>query len=414
MASWSHVWIVVVVRDQPPPHRADPPPGLTSHCHDKDRLRSPFGNMSFQWIGRVSVGSAVFLRGTTAEVTERILGASVGSWAFLPLFVLSPQVSREWNKFASVTFSGFRQSQQNTASWAHGWKMSGFVKSCCRFHCHCATNLNPCLSFRLPPPQFSTALFGNYVAAKLTCAFVCIEKPKRFVLSLHLTWMDLRSLQNSSRPNHIQPNFAANHVEVTFKHDPSGNSDQGKSQKNHSAFSKWIKMSVPAKQSFFVLFFFFCLFRPNATVSRIGLMESRLCRCHGGPPPPPWLTPPPCDGWLGRSASTLTKRTCFPGHHWVQPGWIEIFEATNRRKRRGDFLFWCNRQVQAEEEKTKETRNSDDKYMNDQQFNKVNEKISQTTSAFYWSKPVDRLCCDFRVCTWYTCTRMHICMAFNR
>ena len=28
--------------------------------------------------------------------------------------------------------------------------------------------------------------------------------------------------------------------------------------------------------------------------------------------PPPWLaTPPPRDGWLGRSASALTKRTCF-------------------------------------------------------------------------------------------------------
>ncbi len=42
-------------------------------------------------------------------------------------------------------------------------------------------------------------------------------------------------------------------------------------------------------------------FRPSATVSRIGLLESCLhCRCHwcGGPPPPPpagWLTPP---GWL--------------------------------------------------------------------------------------------------------------------
>ena len=65
------------------------------------------------------------------------------------------------------------------------------------------------------------------------------------------------------------------------------------------------------------------------------------CHCHGGPPPtswpphkgaalwshvcvimedPPsgWLTPPPLpgmawdrDGWLGRSAFSLTKRTCF-------------------------------------------------------------------------------------------------------
>ena len=36
-----------------------------------------------------------------------------------------------------------------------------------------------------------------------------------------------------------------------------------------------------------------------------GLMESRLrCRCRGGPPPLH-------DGWLGGSAFTLTKRTCF-------------------------------------------------------------------------------------------------------
>ena len=63
------------------------------------------------------------------------------------------------------------------------------------------------------------------------------------------------------------------------------------------------------------------IFRPSATVSRIGLMESRLrrrCRCHGcGPPhtplagcPPSLASYPPCDGWLGRSASVLTKRTC--------------------------------------------------------------------------------------------------------
>ena len=59
------------------------------------------------------------------------------------------------------------------------------------------------------------------------------------------------------------------------------------------------------------------LFRPSATASRIGLMESRV-RCHcccGGPPwladPPAWLATPPRDGWLGRSAFALTKRTCF-------------------------------------------------------------------------------------------------------
>ena len=80
------------------------------------------------------------------------------------------------------------------------------------------------------------------------------------------------------------------------------------------------------------------LFRPSAAVSRDGIMESCTC-CRGCccgeppphhrtphphywdplPPPPPhstphhWLTPPPClawHGWLGRSAFTLTKRTC--------------------------------------------------------------------------------------------------------
>ncbi len=40
-------------------------------------------------------------------------------------------------------------------------------------------------------------------------------------------------------------------------------------------------------------------FRPSVTVSRIGLMESRLRHCYGGPPPPPpWLAAPHVmDGW---------------------------------------------------------------------------------------------------------------------
>ena len=73
-----------------------------------------------------------------------------------------------------------------------------------------------------------------------------------------------------------------------------------------------------------------CIFRQSATVSQIGLTESCTCRrFHGGPPPPGWLIPPwltdppwladpplagwtpPCDGWLGRSAFALTKRTCL-------------------------------------------------------------------------------------------------------
>ena len=57
-------------------------------------------------------------------------------------------------------------------------------------------------------------------------------------------------------------------------------------------------------------------FRPSATVSRIGLMESCTCR-RGGPAPPATDWPPPHkadppwerDGWLGRSAFTLTKHT---------------------------------------------------------------------------------------------------------
>ncbi len=63
--------------------------------------------------------------------------------------------------------------------------------------------------------------------------------------------------------------------------------------------------------------FWYLVFRPSATVSRMGLMESCTCHCRGGPPPTPWLTPlpwlanPPRDGWLGRSAFALTKRICL-------------------------------------------------------------------------------------------------------
>ncbi len=67
-----------------------------------------------------------------------------------------------------------------------------------------------------------------------------------------------------------------------------------------------------------------CIFRPSATVSRIGLMESCMCcRCRGGPPPPclAWER----DAWLGHSAFTLTKRTCLGftcskrPQHWFPP-----------------------------------------------------------------------------------------------
>ncbi len=63
------------------------------------------------------------------------------------------------------------------------------------------------------------------------------------------------------------------------------------------------------------------VFRPSATVSRNGLMESRVHRRRrrGGPPPParppPGWTPPLRDGWLRRSASTLTKRLVLLSTH---------------------------------------------------------------------------------------------------
>ena len=44
------------------------------------------------------------------------------------------------------------------------------------------------------------------------------------------------------------------------------------------------------------------------------LMELCLCHCRGGAPPLLAGWPPlawECDGWLGRLAFTLTKRTCF-------------------------------------------------------------------------------------------------------
>ncbi len=65
---------------------------------------------------------------------------------------------------------------------------------------------------------------------------------------------------------------------------------------------------------------FLLIFRPSATVSQIGLVESRLRRCHGGPRPPtyhiPHTTTPPAwhenvmDGW---ALGLYAKRTCcFP------------------------------------------------------------------------------------------------------
>ncbi len=59
------------------------------------------------------------------------------------------------------------------------------------------------------------------------------------------------------------------------------------------------------------------VFRPSSTVSRIGLMESRLRRRCRGCAPPPWLaTPSPRDGRLGRSAVwEFSTRHTIPTKH---------------------------------------------------------------------------------------------------
>ncbi len=62
----------------------------------------------------------------------------------------------------------------------------------------------------------------------------------------------------------------------------------------------------------------FAICRPSATISRIGLIESRLRCCHGGPPlagwpPLPGWTPPPhvMDGWGARPLRWLSVLAYF-------------------------------------------------------------------------------------------------------
>ena len=53
---------------------------------------------------------------------------------------------------------------------------------------------------------------------------------------------------------------------------------------------------------------------------------------------PPWLAdPPPCDGWLGRSAFALTKRTCFEMNNASKRK--NISQTENHRKLL--FIYMC-------------------------------------------------------------------------
>ena len=79
---------------------------------------------------------------------------------------------------------------------------------------------------------------------------------------------------------------------------------------------------VPVLEVSAVVFVSSGFFRPSATVSRIGLMESCTChRCCGGPPPPHWLTPPrPCAMKQATLWShVLSWRTPPPHTHWLTP-----------------------------------------------------------------------------------------------
>ncbi len=82
-------------------------------------------------------------------------------------------------------------------------------------------------------------------------------------------------------------------------------------------------------QTLFQLFKLFNVFvRPSATSCRIGLTESRLRRrCRGGP----HLR----DGWLGRSASELTKRTCLP-----DDGEGYFYDSTKDESTFSSFFRW--------------------------------------------------------------------------
>ncbi len=61
------------------------------------------------------------------------------------------------------------------------------------------------------------------------------------------------------------------------------------------------------------------VFRPSATVSRIGLVESRLhhcCWCGGPPPPPSWLAP-----WLADPPPWLADPPGWLHPPHVMDGW---------------------------------------------------------------------------------------------
>ena len=63
------------------------------------------------------------------------------------------------------------------------------------------------------------------------------------------------------------------------------------------------------------------------------------------PHPPGWLTPPPRDGWLGRSAFVLTKRTCwdFFWQSFLDSQWYFCFFLVRKSHgQRSDLLWtWC-------------------------------------------------------------------------
>ncbi len=64
------------------------------------------------------------------------------------------------------------------------------------------------------------------------------------------------------------------------------------------------------------------LFRPSATVSRIGLMVSRLCRrwhCRGGPPPPPKVA---CNDAGSLMESCLSWHGGTPPPGWLTPPYV--------------------------------------------------------------------------------------------
>ncbi len=110
-----------------------------------------------------------------------------------------------------------------------------------------------------------------------------------------------------------------------------------------------------SESDFKILHFLCQSFRPSATVSRIGLMKLCTFR-HGGPPhrltPLPLAGWPPClawecDGWLGRSAFTLTKRTCYlKSPFYLRDSWSLAIAAHTIRKLGSEKLHKTNKDPQ--------------------------------------------------------------------